>query len=125
MAAIEKGFFQQEIADASYLFQKGVDTGERVVVGVNRYASEEPMNIELLKIDPSVEKRQVDRLRELKEKRDGVAVSVCLERLTKAAEGSDNLIPYMLEAVKAYATEGEIVTALKEVFGEYREKPLF
>ncbi|HPZ65660.1 MAG TPA: methylmalonyl-CoA mutase family protein, partial [Bacillota bacterium] len=86
---------------------------------------QEPVNIEILKIDPAVEERQVQRLRELKARRDNLAVKAALERLKQAAQGSDGLIPYILEAVKVYATEGEIVAVLKEVFGEYREQPLF
>ncbi|HQD06782.1 MAG TPA: methylmalonyl-CoA mutase family protein [Bacillota bacterium] len=125
LAAIERGFFQQEIADAAYAYQRAVESGERVVVGVNRYLSQEPVNIEILKIDPAVEERQVQRLRELKARRDNLAVKAALERLKQAAQGSDGLIPYILEAVKVYATEGEIVAVLKEVFGEYREQPLF
>lgn len=125
LAAIDRGFFQQEIADASYIYQQAVEKGERVVVGVNRYTSGEAVQIELLKIDPAVERKQVDRLREMKQNRDGVAVNSCLERLKKAAAGRENLIPFILEAVKVYTTEGEIVAALKEVFGEYREQPLF
>jgi len=125
LAAIDRGFFQQEIADAAYAFQQAVEQGERIVVGVNRFASGEPLQIELLKIDPAVEQKQVERLRELKQKRDAIAVSVCLDRLKKAAAGTENLIPHILEAVKAYATEGEIIAALKEVFGEYKEQPLF
>ncbi len=125
LAAIDQGFFQQEIADAAYAFQQAVERGERIVVGVNRFASDDPVQIELLKIDPAVEQKQVERLRELKQKRDAIAVSVSLDRLKKAAAGTENLIPHILEAVKAYATEGEIIAALKEVFGEYKEKPLF
>jgi methylmalonyl-CoA mutase N-terminal domain/subunit len=125
LAAIERGFFQQEIADAAYAYQQAVEKGERVAVGVNRFASGEPLSIELLRIDPAVERKQVERLRELKSRRDGVSVGNCLQRLKSAAAGTENVIPYILEAVKAYATEGEIVAALKEVFGEYREQPLF
>ncbi len=125
LAAIERGFFQQEIADAAYAYQRAVEKGERVVIGVNRFASGEPLNIELLKIDPAVERRQVERLRRLKERRDNIAVAGALQRLSRAAAGSENLIPSILEAAQLYATEGEIATALKEVFGEYREKPLF
>jgi len=125
LAAIDQGFFQQEIADAAYDYQQSVDRGELTVVGVNRYNTEEKTQIELLKIDPQVEEKQVKRLRELKEKRDSEAVRRSLENLKKCAAGSDNLIPVILEAVKVYATEGEIVSSLKEVFGEYREKPLF
>jgi methylmalonyl-CoA mutase N-terminal domain/subunit len=125
LAAIERGFFQQEIADAAYAYQRAVEKGERVVIGVNRFASGEPLNIELLKIDPAVERRQVERLRRLKERRDNIAVAGALQRLSRAAAGSENLIPSILEAAQLYATEGEIVAALKEVFGEYREQPLF
>lgn len=125
LAAIDRGFFQREIADAAYAFQQAVEKGERVVVGVNRCQSSDPVQIELLKIDPAVERRQLERLDQLKKERDGLAVSVCLERLKKAARGQENLIPLILDAVRAYATEGEIIAALKEVFGEYREQPLF
>jgi len=125
MAAIDCGFFQQEIADAAYAYQRAIDAGERIVVGVNRHHSDEPVQIDLLKINPAVESDQVRRLKLLKEKRDNTAVSRCLEELRHSAAGSDNLIPIILKAVKVYATEGEIVAVLKEVFGEYREKPLF
>ncbi|HSW36555.1 MAG TPA: methylmalonyl-CoA mutase family protein, partial [Candidatus Limnocylindrales bacterium] len=125
LTAIDRGFFQQEIADAAYAFQRAIDCGERVMVGVNRFTSDEPLQIDLLKIDAAVEQKQVDRLQVLKSGRDGIAVSNCLEKLKKTASGSENIIPSILEAVKAYVTEGEIVATLKEVFGEYREKPLF
>ena len=126
LPAIERGFFQQEIADAAYRYQRAVEKGERVVVGVNRFQTDdEALNIELLKIDPVVEQKQVKRLHRLKERRDNIAVQGSLERLGKAAAGSENLIPCILEAAQLYATEGEIVDALKEVFGEYREQPLF
>ena len=125
LEAIERGFFQQEIADAAYTYQRAVDRGERIVVGVNRFGSAEPLNIELLKIDPVVEQQQVARLRRLKERRDNIAVAGVLERLGRAAAGSENLIPLILEAAGLFATEGEIIGTLKKVFGEYREKALF
>ncbi len=125
LPAIEQGFFQQEIADAAYEYQKAVDRGERIVVGINRYCSEEAPDIEILRIDPEVERKQLERLKRLKETRDGGRVSDCLEELKRCAASGENLIPKILEAVRAYATEGEITAALKEVFGEYREKPLF
>ena len=125
LAAIDCGFFQQEIADAAYTYQRAVDNCERIVVGVNCYNSGESQQIELLKIDPLVEETQVGRLRRLREKRENDTINRCLENLKKCAAGSDNLIPKILEAVKVYATEGEIVAALKEVFGEYKEKPIF
>ena len=125
LPAIDQGFFQQEIADAAYSFQQAFDKGECIMVGVNRYSTDQPMEIELLRIDPKVEEKQLERLNNLKEKRDNEAVANCLESLKKSAAGSDNLIPKILDAVRAYATEGEIAAVLKEVFGEYKEKPLF
>jgi methylmalonyl-CoA mutase, N-terminal domain len=125
LKAIDCGFFQQEIADAAYLYQQAVDRQERIVVGVNRFNSEVKPQIELLRIDPQVESKQIQRLDELRQKRDNLAVSNALAALKATAETSENLVPKILAAVKCYATEGEIVAALKEVFGEYREKPLF
>ncbi len=125
LKAIDCGFFQQEIADAAYLYQQAVDKRERLVVGVNSFNSEEKPQLELLKIDPAVESRQVERLKKLREKRDNNAVCSALAGLKVCAATNENLIPKILAAVKCYATEGEIVSALKEVFGEYREKPLF
>ena len=125
LAAIEQGYFQQEIADAAYKYQQAVDSEERVVIGVNCFNSNEPTQVELLKIDPLVETKQKKRLIELKNKRDNQAVARCLSLLKEAAQGSDNLIPKILAAVRVYATEGEIVSVLKEVFGEYRERPIF
>jgi len=125
LKAIDYGFFQQEIADAAYLFQQAVDKRERIVVGVNRFNSEDKPQIELLKIDPAVETKQVDRLKKLREKRDNNSVSKALNDLNVVAKTNENLIPKILAAVKCYATGGEIVAILKEVFGDYREKPLF
>lgn len=125
LSAIDQGFFQQEIADAAYNYQRAVDSEEQVIVGVNRYNSDERVEIELLKIDPAVEEKQVSRLKKLKEKRDNLAVRRSLDELAKCAAGNENIIPGILEAVKVYATIGEIVASLKEVFGEYKEKPLF
>lgn len=125
LAAIDQGFFQQEIADAAYKYQRAVDNEEQVIVGVNRYNSDEPLEIELLKIDPAVEEKQVSRLKKLKENRDNLAVRRSLDNLVNCASGNENIIPGILEAVKVYATIGEIVASLKEVFGEYKEKPIF
>jgi len=125
LKAIDCGFFQQEIADAAYDYQQAVDSGKRIVVGVNCYSHAEKQQIELLKIDPTVERKQVERLEKLKVLRDQDAVKKSLLNLKQSAAGSDNLMPKILDAVKCYATEGEIVEALKAVFGEYKEKPLF
>ncbi|MCL6610042.1 MAG: methylmalonyl-CoA mutase family protein [Peptococcaceae bacterium] len=126
LAAIDQNFFQQEIADAAYQFQRAVDAKKRIMVGVNEFVNEdEKLDIEILKIDPQVEKDQVARVQKLRRERDNIKVGDTLEALRKAAQGTDNLIPYILECVRAYATEGEIVQVFREVFGEYKEKPIF
>jgi methylmalonyl-CoA mutase N-terminal domain/subunit len=124
VAAIEKGFIQKEIADSAYRFLKEVESGERVIVGVNRFQTEEELLKDLLKVDPAVQEAQVARLKQVKASRDNAAVSAALAELKKAAQGTDNVMPHMLKAVKAMATIGEICDALREVFGEY-EAPAF
>ncbi|WP_088553258.1 methylmalonyl-CoA mutase family protein [Calderihabitans maritimus] len=126
LKAIEKGFFQKEIADAAYQYQKALEKKERILVGVNEFVKEnETLDIEILKIDPKLEEEQIARVRKLRESRDNVAVREKLDALEKAARGNDNLMPYILDAVRVYATLGEIVQTLKNVFGEYREQPIF
>ncbi len=120
--AIEAGFFQQEIADAAHRFQQEVDAGERVIVGVNAYRSEEPPAIPLLEMDPQGYERQAARLEALRRSRDGDAVARALDALRQTARGSENLMPHIIAAARAYATLGEITGALREVFGVYREK---
>jgi len=125
LKAIEEGFFQQEIADAAYIYQKELEEKEKILVGLNEYYSAEEPELEILEISQEVEEKQVQRVSRLREERDNVKVSHALEQLKDKAATSDNLIPYILEAVRSYATGGEIVATFKEVFGEYREKPLF
>ena len=126
LKAIEKGFFQQEIADAAYEYQRAVDSKQRIIVGVNDYVDEnEALDIEILKIDPQVELDQVARVRKLRETRDNIRVKAALDNLRARATTTDNLIPLILDCVKSYATLGEIIQVFREVFGEYREKPLF
>jgi methylmalonyl-CoA mutase, N-terminal domain len=125
LAAIDKGFFQREIADAAYRYQQEIDSKERIMVGVNEFTVPEPVDIELLKIDPAVEENQKKRLADLKAGRDNKKVAEALTRLREAALGTENLMPPILEAVNAYATMGEIILVMREVFGEYREQPLF
>ncbi|MBC7229229.1 MAG: methylmalonyl-CoA mutase family protein [Actinobacteria bacterium] len=126
LAAIDQGFFQREIADAAYRYQREIESGKRVVVGVNRYRNEEEtLSIELLKIDPAVEKKQRDKLAELRSSRSSSQVDASLEALKEGARGDANLMPLILSCARAYCTEGEIIGALREVFGEYRETPLF
>ena len=119
--AIKKGYIQREIRRAAYNYQKQVDSGEQVVVGVNRFAAEEKSGLELLEIDESVEKKQVERLRRLRSERDNEKVSRILDEVRQVARGDENIMPVLTEAVKAYATVGEITDALRDVFGEYRE----
>lgn len=121
VAAIESGFPQKEIADASYQYQQQIDSGEKTVVGVNKYVSESAGKPEILRIDDSVGEEQLRRIKSIREKRDQKAVDADLARLREAAAGSENLIPIMLEAVRHYATVGEICGALVPVFGTYRE----
>lgn len=123
--AIERGFFQQEIADAAYAQQQAAEKRQRIVVGVNEFIDPEPLTIEILKIDPHREEEQKERVRRLRDNRDNALVKRRLEELKKAAAGTENLMPYILDAVRAYATEGEIVQTLKEVFGVYREQAVF
>ena len=122
LASIEKGYVQQQIQDAAYNYQKGVEAGDRIVVGVNKFQVEEDTSSRtLLRVDPSVGAQQVAKLRKLKEGRDNVKVKDCLEDIRKAAQSDENLMPRIIEAVRHYTTEGEICGVLREVFGEYRE----
>ncbi len=126
LKAIDKGFFQQEIADAAYEFQRAVDSKRRIVVGVNDYVDEnEIIDIELLKIDPQIELDQVASVKKLRQTRDNIRVNETLSTLRQQASKNDNLIPYILDCVKCYATMGEIIQVFREEFGEYKEKPLF
>jgi methylmalonyl-CoA mutase N-terminal domain/subunit len=125
VAAIEAGFPQREIMDASYEYQKAIEKKEKIIVGVNEYQSEESQKIELLKIDLAAELHQKKKLADLKRARDPKAVRDHLEELTRAAGTGENLLPCILRAVKSYATLGEIVDAMKKVFGEYQEPATF
>jgi methylmalonyl-CoA mutase N-terminal domain/subunit len=118
--AIEAGFPQSEIAAASYRFQREVETGERVIVGVNRFQSDD-QPIELLQIDEASAKHQQEKLDSLRHRRDNTRVRKSLDELKRAAEGTENTMPYLLDAVRAYATLGEICDALRTVFGTYQE----
>ena len=119
-SAIEQGFIQREIQDSAYRYQREIEKGERVVVGVNKFQVEEESPKDLLRVDPAVRVSQIERLKRLKYERDNVRVKNILSELKNAAEGKDNLMPIILDAVKAYATLGEICDALRNVFGEYQ-----
>lgn len=122
MTAIEKGYPQKHIQDAAYDYQKSIESGDRVIVGVNKFHIDEDMSErKLLKVDASVGVNQIKKLREMKEKRDNVRVKTTLDAVREGAKGDANLMPLILDAVHAYATEGEICGVLREVFGEYKE----
>jgi methylmalonyl-CoA mutase N-terminal domain/subunit len=123
--AIEKGFPQREIQESAYQYQKAVERGEQTIVGVNKYAMEgDDTEIPTLVINEGVRDRQVERLQQAKSRRDGGAVANALERLKRAARDGDNTMPATIEAVRAYATLGEICDALRDVYGLY-EEPAF
>ncbi len=124
VAAIEAGFPQREIQDAAYEYQKAVESKEKIIVGVNEFVVEEDQPVDILYIDSNVEEKQVKRLKKIREERDKMKWENSLKELKFAAEKDLNLMPYILDAVKAYATIGEIVNTLKEVYGEY-EEPIF
>jgi methylmalonyl-CoA mutase N-terminal domain/subunit len=119
LAAIERGFYQTEISSAAYQLQKEIEEKDRIVVGVNEYRIEEQINIKPLKHDPKAAKKVVASLKSFKKERGGLAVKKALEEVKRAAEKNENLVPSVFEAVKQYATVGEISNVLREVYGEY------
>ena len=123
--AIELGYPQQEIANAAYAYQKQVERKEKTVVGVNKYPVDEEKTLEYLKIEPEVEERQIRRLQEVKRTRNNARVQACLGDLKKASQGSENLMPCILAAVKEYASLQEICDVFREVFGTYRDPGMF
>jgi methylmalonyl-CoA mutase N-terminal domain/subunit len=117
---VEDGYIQRRLSQRAYEYQKEVESGERVVVGKNKFASDEKEQIETYSVEEEVEQSQLDRLESLREKRDDEAVEASLAALRSAAEGDENMMPYLVDAVKAYATVGEIMGTLRDVFGEYQ-----
>ena len=122
LPAIDCGFVQREIADAAYRYQREIDAGQRIIVGVNRYASDERVTVPLLRLDPEGYGRQRDRLARLRAERDSGALGQALDRLRLAAQGTENVMPSILDAVRARATLQETTDVLREVFGSYREQ---
>jgi methylmalonyl-CoA mutase N-terminal domain/subunit len=124
--AVKRGFPQREIADASFRYQREVEDGIRKVVGVNAYKEGDDHDTELLRIDPAMEAKQIERVRGVRSRRDAAAVSRALDDLEAAArEPGENLMPYLLDAARADATEGEMTVAMQAVFGSYTEVPAF
>ncbi len=124
LRAIEAGYIQKEIQDAAYAYQKSVETGEQVIVGVNRFQMKAEESFDILRIDPSIEADQKAKLKDLRGRRDNAAVAAALAGIERAARGTDNLMPPILDAVRAYATIGEISDAMRKVFGLYQENVL-
>jgi methylmalonyl-CoA mutase, N-terminal domain len=123
--AIEENFQQREIAEASFRYQAEVEAKQRVVVGVNRYQLEDESEIELLRIDPALEEKQIARVKALRDRRDSAEVERMLARLKQGAERDENLMPLLVEASRAYVTMGEMCDALRETWGTWRETPVF
>jgi methylmalonyl-CoA mutase, N-terminal domain len=124
VAGIESGYFQREIAESAYRYQREVDAGDRIIVGVNAYAEAEEDPVEILRIDPKWEQLHLARLHRVRTERDQQAATSSLEALRRAAEGTANLMPPILACVRAYCTLGEICDTLRTVFGEYQENPV-
>jgi len=126
VAAIEKGFMQREIVESAYRFQKEVEAKKRIVVGMNEFVTEKEVPMKILQIDPEIEKKLVERLKQVKMQRNQVKVGEALNKLRRAAEQEGvNLMPFILQAVKEYTTLGEICDTLREVFGEYKPPSVF
>ncbi len=124
LAAIDRGYPQREIAEASYRFQRQVEKGERVVVGVNKYVNDYPP-VYILKIDPEVERKQVSRLEEVKRNRNNGEVQKNLNELRAAATNGRNVMPYIIECVREYATIEEICNVFRDIYGTYQDQTLF
>jgi methylmalonyl-CoA mutase, N-terminal domain len=123
--AVKGGFPQREIADAAFALQQEIDSGQRVVVGVNRFTEGDDSLTPILRIDPAREREQLERLRAVKADRDSEAVELVLADLRAAAGGGRNVMPLLLDAARVPVSEGEIVEALQQVWGDYREQPVF
>jgi methylmalonyl-CoA mutase N-terminal domain/subunit len=125
VAAIEQGFIQREIQESAYAYQRSVESNTRIVVGVNKFQVEDEKRPELLKVKPEVEMRQTDKLKKLRQQRDDAKIEVALDQLRQTAQTDANLMPAIIEAVRTYATLGEICDVLRQVFGEYEPSAIF
>jgi methylmalonyl-CoA mutase N-terminal domain/subunit len=125
LSAIEKNYPQKEIADSAYHYQKQIDEGKRVVVGVNRYITDEALPVELLEINEALEKLQIEKTNRIKNERDNKRTTVCLERLGEACSGNENAMPHIVEAAKAHATLQEMCDVFRSLFGEYRDPGIY
>ncbi len=119
VTAIEQGFIQNEIAKSAYIYQKKIESGEKIIVGVNKFKNEQNILPPSFKIDDSIRQLQIDKLQSLKEKRDSKKSIACLQTIKEKAVNGENLMPAVIDAVENYCTLGEISNTLREVFGEY------
>jgi methylmalonyl-CoA mutase, N-terminal domain len=119
--AIKSGYIQREIQNSAYEYQRAIETEDAIVVGVNQFQSNEESDVKTLRVDPAIEQAQIDRLRALRERRDPITTERVLEKLERAARGTENVLPHILECVEAMVTVGEISNRLRGVWGEYRE----
>jgi len=123
LRAIESGYVQREIQESAYRYQRAIETNDAVIVGLNKFQLEEESTVPLLRVDPAIERAQIERVRALRNRRDATVVEATLSKLEEAARGDENLLPKILDCVEAYATVGEISNRLRRVWGEYRESP--
>ena len=123
--AVKRGFPQREIADAAFELQTEIDAGRRIVVGVNRYTEGDGQATEILRIDPALERKQIARVQAVRADRDEAVVAASLAAIKEAGAGRDNLMPLLVDAARAHVSEGEIVQTLQQVWGDYREQPVF
>jgi methylmalonyl-CoA mutase N-terminal domain/subunit len=121
LRAIETGYVQREIQESAYRYQRAIETEEAIVVGVNRFQSENKSTVPTLRIEPAIEQQQIERLQAVRSRRDSKAAEASLAKLEETARGIGNLLPRILDCVEAYATVGEISNRLRTVWGEYRE----
>jgi methylmalonyl-CoA mutase N-terminal domain/subunit len=123
--AVERGYPQKEIADSAYKFQQQLERGERVIVGVNKFQGNEEITIPVLQIDPDIERKQIERIRKVRERRDAAKYDAAMKSLRDACMSDKNLVPFVLDAVRAEATLGEISDVFREAYGVYREPAVF
>jgi methylmalonyl-CoA mutase, N-terminal domain len=120
VAAIEEGFMQNEIAKSAYEYQRNIESGEKIIVGVNKFQVNEKNTTPVFRIDESIQKTQTDKLKALRAKRDNIKTAACLKLIHEKAVSGENLMPAVVDAVEHYCTLGEIADELRKVFGEYR-----
>jgi methylmalonyl-CoA mutase N-terminal domain/subunit len=121
VSCIESGYIQQLIADEAYVKQRRLEAGEEVVVGVNRYQTDDARELELFTLEETLPRKQIERLHTVRARRDSIAAAGALERLRAAANGTENLMPPLIAATEAYCTLGEMCDVLRSAFGEFRE----